>query len=239
MIAAVDAGNSRIKWGLHDGSTWLDQGVLATADAVWLKDIAEDWPSAARVAVCNVAGAAVHETIVSALKGRQTAPAWLRASAAACGVHNNYEQAGQLGSDRWAALIGARGQTSAACLVVCAGTATTVDVLDACGEFRGGIIMPGFDLMRTALARSTAQLPLAEGQFRDEPRNTMDAIVSGCLHAQAGAIERLFASLAGEANALCLLTGGAAPRIGPHLNIPLRRVDNLVLDGLVRFGASL
>ena len=132
-----------------------------------------------------------------------------------------------------------RGLTTGACLVVCAGTATTVDLLGADGEFRGGLIFPGFDLMRAALARDTAQLPLAEGEYRPLPRNTRDAIFSGCLHAQAGAIERMFATLAGAPGALCLLTGGGAARLAPHLNIPLQLTDNLILDGLLRYGSAL
>jgi type III pantothenate kinase len=153
-------------------------------------------------------------------------------------VRNSYDLPERLGADRWAALIGARGQLSTACLVVCAGTATTVDWLDAGGTFRGGLILPGVDLMRASLARNTAQLPLADGHFRYEPRNTMDAIVSGCMHAQVGAIERMFAKIAAEPGAVCLLTGGAAQSIVPLLNIPFRLTENLILDGLARFGAS-
>lgn len=239
-IVAIDAGNSRIKWGLHDGTAWLDKGVLATADAAWLRDAADEWPAGARIVICNVAGPQIGEAIAASLSGRRDAGiVWLHASAEACGVRNTYEQPEQLGADRWAALIGARARVAGACLVVCAGTATTVDLLDASGEFRGGLILPGFDLMRGALARNTAQLPLAEGVFRAAPRNTMDAIVSGCLHAQAGAIERMFATIAADPSAVCLLTGGGAERLVPHLNIPLQLTDNLVLDGLVRFGASL
>lgn len=238
-VVAIDAGNTRIKWGLHDGTVWLDKGVLATADAAWLRDAADEWP-ASRIVICNVAGPQIGEAIAASLSGRRDAGiVWLHASAEACGVRNTYEQPEQLGADRWAALIGARARVAGACLVVCAGTATTVDLLDASGQFRGGLILPGFDLMRGALARNTAQLPLAEGVFRAAPRNTMDAIVSGCLHAQAGAIERMFAAIAAEPGAVCLLTGGGAQRLSPHLNIPLQLTDNLVLDGLVRFGASL
>jgi type III pantothenate kinase len=70
------------------------------------------------------------------------------------------------------------------------------------------------------------------GRFSDVPRNTADAIESGCLLAQAGAIERAFAAM--EPGATCVLAGGAAGRIAPHLSIPVRLVDNLVLEGLVR-----
>jgi type III pantothenate kinase len=238
MIVAIDAGNTRIKWGTHDGLTWVAQGALPTTEAARLAGLAVGWPDGARVVACNVAGEAVADAISSALGPRFAPPLWLRSSAGVCGVRNAYEQPEQLGADRWAALIGARGLTACACLVVCAGTATTVDWLDAGGEFRGGLILPGVDLMRASLARNTAQLPLAEGEFCSAPRTTMDAIVSGCLHAQIGAIERMFTALADQPGAMCLLTGGAAQRIAPYLNIPCQRAENLILDGLVRFGTS-
>ena len=238
MIVAIDAGNTRIKWGTHEGTGWVAQGALPSAEAAGLAGLAIGWPDAARIVACNVAGKEVGEAIGAALAPRFASPLWLCSSAAICGVRNAYEQPEQLGADRWAALIGARGMTSSACLVVCVGTATTVDWLDADGEFRGGLILPGVDLMRASLARNTAQLPLAEGEFNCAPRTTMDAIVSGCLHAQIGAIERMFRALADLPGAICLLTGDAGQRIAPHLNIPCQLVENLILDGLVRFGTS-
>ncbi|KFB71201.1 MAG: pantothenate kinase [Candidatus Accumulibacter phosphatis] len=105
--------------------------------------------------------------------------------------------------------------------------------------FRGGLILPGYDLMRAALASNTAQLPLADGVFRSEPRNTMDAIVSGCLQAQLGAVERMFSAIATEPGARCLLTGGAAARLAAHLCIPFQLIDHLILSGLVRYAESL
>jgi len=237
-MIAIDAGNTRIKWGVHDGAAWLAQGALQTGAASRLAEVAAGWPSGERVVACNVAGEAVGATVEAALAARRSTVRWLRSSAQCCGVRNGYETPERLGADRWAALIGARAQTASACLVVCVGTATTVDLLAAHCEFRGGLILPGVDLMRASLARNTAQLPLAEGEFRCAPRNTMDAIVSGCLHAQLGAIERMYAKLAAEPGARCLLTGGAAPSLVPHLNIPFLLVENLILDGLVRFGAA-
>jgi type III pantothenate kinase len=238
-IVAIDAGNTRIKWGFHDGTMWAGKGVLATADAAWLSESADEWPADARIVICNVAGALAGATLSRLLAPRYSDIVTLHAEAEACGVRNSYEHPKQLGADRWAALIGARGRFSGACLVVCAGTATTVDLLDAAGVFCGGLILPGFDLMRAALAQNTAQLPLAEGEFRTTPRNTMDAIVSGCLHAQAGAIDRMFSAIADAPGALCFLTGGGAERLAPQLNIPLQLADNLILDGLVRYGTSL
>ena len=142
-------------------------------------------------------------------------------------VRNSYEQAGQLGADRWAALIGARAlHRGPVVVVVMAGTATTVDLLDETGVFLGGLIFPGFDLMRGSLARNTAQLPYADGSYTAQPRRTADAIFSGCLHAQAGAVERLFAQFAihpaakclvGEAGPSCFSAPVGAPEFQPHL----------------------
>ena len=237
-MIAIDAGNTRIKWGVHDGVTWLAQGALPTSEVSRLAEVAAAWPVGEQVVACNVAGDAVATAIGVALTSRFGALRWLRSSAYCCGVRNGYEQPERLGADRWAALIGARAQTAGACLVVCVGTATTVDWLAADGEFRGGLILPGVDLMRASLARNTAQLPFADGQYRCAPRNTVDAIVSGCLNAQLGAIERMYAKLSAEPGARCLLTGGAAPSLVPHLEIPSVLVESLILDGLVRFGAT-
>lgn len=236
MIIAIDIGNTRIKYGVHDGANWVARAALPTPEATRLLEIAAHWPAEADIVACNVAGDAIAQTVEHALQDRY-AVRWLRSSRQAGGVQSSYEQPERLGADRWAALIGARARCSSDCLVVCAGTATTVDHLDANGVFRGGLILPGVDLMRASLARNTAQLPFAEGAYRDEPRSTVDAIVSGCLYAQLGAIERMFARLSGVPDATCLITGGAAARIVPHLSIPVHLTENLILEGLLRFGS--
>jgi type III pantothenate kinase len=123
-------------------------------------------------------------------------------------------------------------------VVVGAGTATTVDLLSASGEFLGGLILPGYELMKRSLAQNTAGLPLVEGRRVDMPRNTADAIESGVAHAQAGAVERMHALLAGQAGPLgqvaCIVSGGAAPAVARGLGVPHRVVEHLVLDGVVR-----
>lgn len=239
MNIAIDAGNSRIKWGVHDGSSWVKQGSVPTEEALTLTGVAAHWPADARVVACSVAGVTVESAIEKVLGECGLPLFWARSEASAHGVRNGYDQPERLGADRWAALIGARSKVRGACLVVCAGTATTVDWLDGAGNFRGGLILPGVNLMLAALAKNTAQLPHAEGEYRAEPHNTMDAIVSGCLNAQAGAIERMFARVSAEESAHCLLTGGAAYRILPCLGIPCRMETTLVLDGLLRYASGL
>ncbi|BAL23013.1 type III pantothenate kinase [Azoarcus sp. KH32C] len=238
MILLIDAGNTRIKWAVLDGDTWLANDALAHGAVGELRAIAAAHPGVTRIFGANVAGPQVAAAIADALDGLAPPPQWLQSSAQSCGVINAYDNPRQLGCDRWAALIGARAQHAGAGLVVNAGTATTVDVLDADGHFRGGIILPGERLMRRSLAGNTAQLPFSEGRYTATPRNTADAIASGCLNAQAGAIERMFRHVADQADACCLLSGGGADALAGLLNVPLRRIDNLVLKGLAAIAAT-
>lgn len=235
MILCIDSGNSRIKWGLHGKDAWHERGVLEHAAVAQLAALPQQLPLPACVMIANVAGAAALASIRKALAPWISVLHEVKSTVAAGGVVNLYENPAALGVDRWCALIGARSLTQGPCVAVMAGTATTIDSLDGDGNFLGGLILPGLDLMRRALARDTAALPLAAGKYAAWPRTTDDAITSGCLEAQLGAIERAVARLA-EAD--CLLSGGAAATIGEHLAVPHRLVDNLVLEGLLRLAAD-
>lgn len=235
MILCLDAGNTRLKWGLHDGASWIVQGALPHGETAALAARLPARPQ--RVIACNVAGSIVAREI-EALAAQLAAPLdWFRSNPSCCGVTNGYDVPAQLGADRWAALVGARSLHGGPALVVMAGTATTIDRLDADGHFRGGLILPGLDLMRNALARNTAGLPDARGHYRLPPTNTDDAIVSGAIDATLGAIERMAHRAAG-AYFFVLLSGGAAAALVPHLELPFRHIDYLVLEGLARAGAG-
>lgn len=231
MIVCLDSGNTRIKWGVHDGREWLAQGALTHADCAELSVLPITWPDPDKVLLANVAGEQAARRIQEHL------PAWaprireVGSEFQRAGVTNLYQNPGRLGVDRWCALIGARSLTRSACVVVMAGTATTIDTLDADGNFLGGFILPGSQLMRRALARETAGLPFADGHYVAYPRCTDDAIVSGSIEAQAGAVERAFGRLA-EREAVCFLSGGNAEQLANSLVIPHVLAQNLPLEGL-------
>ncbi len=189
MILAIDAGNSRIKWGLHDNTDWI-----ASGRGIDIAELTVAWaalPEPERIIIVNVAGECIQAGLLDAVARWHAAPTWVNPGISACGVHNSYENPGQLGADRWAALIGARHRHRDACLVVNAGTALTIDMLSADGVFLGGIIVPGYTSMRQALATNTAALALQPGEFTRFPLNTGDAIASGAVQAMAGAVQRM------------------------------------------------
>jgi type III pantothenate kinase len=247
MLLLIDAGNTRVKWALVDARA--DLGNWAAFGALFHKDLdalGAAWRGHAitRVLASNVAGAAMREQIERALlhaAGMKPLPVeWFASSAERAGLHNGYRNPAQLGCDRFASAIGAHALfPDRALIVATCGTATTVDAVTPDGVFQGGMILPGLGLMASSLARNTAQLPHVgeSGAGVSVPRifadNTDDAIVSGCVAAQAGAIERAVAALAQQHGSVhCVLSGGAGPMIAPHLSTNAETVDNLVLIGL-------
>ncbi len=193
----------------------------------------------ARIVVSNVAGQATRDNLEQLLL-RVLGPVpieWFKSVPLLGGVRNGYREPAQLGCDRFAAAIGAHALYPAQALVVATcGTATTIDAVTAEGLFLGGMILPGLGLMATSLARNTAQLPQVTQHvdvatpFAD---NTDDAIVSGCIAAQTGAIERAVASLAQRYGTVqCIISGGAAMMVAPHLSVSCSTIANLVLVGL-------
>ncbi len=232
MILAVDCGNTRLKWGLYEDGAWRRTAAVPTADMARLEEHWKKLGPADSAVVANVAGTVARRKLASIFSRLSLRVAWVGPKRQQCGVTNGYRRPGQLGADRWAALIGARSLRGGPCLVVMAGTATTVDILEGDGRFGGGIILPGVELMKRSLAQHTAGLAHTKGRFATRPCSTSDAIETGCLLAQAGVIERMLASM--PPGAECLIAGGAAARIVPHLRIHSRRVDNLVLEGLIR-----
>ena len=241
-ILAIDCGNSRIKWALAHRGEWVERGVIDTADASALATALASVDAPERIVVANVAGDAVARHVESAVQ-RYGAPIHAVAGRSEQrGVRSGYAAPGQLGPDRWAALIGARHLYDGPCVVVNAGTTMTVDALSSEGVFLGGFIVAGYRLMREALSANTARLKVQDGAFSYFPDNTGDAIASGAINAMAGAVDRmvLYMTQTGEGEPAVLLSGGDAALLAPLLEPRARvqLVDNLVLEGLLCIGSG-
>lgn len=234
MILAIDAGNTRIKWGVHDGR-WLEQGVLAHDRLPDLAEHLQPYATLRRAVVCNVAGASVETAIKTMLEQTGITGLWVTAQAQSNGVSNGYANPTQLGSDRWAALVAAWHFKRSACVVASAGTALTVDALSSRGEFLGGLILPGLDMMRQSLLANTAGVSVVDGSFVDFPATTGDAVHSGALQAMAGAVGRMLDMLEKreQLRPHLLLAGGDASALQAALSGAGEIVDNLVMEGLV------
>jgi type III pantothenate kinase len=242
MMLLIDAGNTRVKWALAEAGAelgaWIVHGAASHADMpqlelAWCEAAATH--SVSRILIANVAGNALRVQLEYVLQRcmPDVPVTWFASLPSLAGVTNGYRNPAQLGCDRFAAAIAGHALApDRATIVVNCGTATTIDAVTPDGMFLGGMILPGLGLMASSLARNTAQLPqiaqdgkLPEG-FAD---NTDDAILSGILAAQSGAIEHACAAHKAEE---CIISGGAAPYIAPMLKVPYRIVENIVLIGL-------
>ncbi|MFO7637861.1 MAG: type III pantothenate kinase [bacterium] len=126
-----------------------------------------------------------------------------------------------LGADRLCVAEGARAHWPGDLAVADFGTAVTLNFVSAAGVFEGGPIMPGPDLMLTALGRGTARLPVAglrspSGLF---PRTTRSALSAGALAAVAGGVTHAVEQVCRRTgrNWRLVGTGGRAPLMSRHL----------------------
>jgi len=249
MKLLIDAGNSYIKWALIDGSERLHSDMVPIDQAgeftdlfcvrcgkprSYFREIEQIW-------VSNVAGEKVSQQIRNIKFVKPDQIFFVTPQESQCGVSNGYDRVEQLGIDRWVSLIAAWRLVQGKCLVVNSGTATTIDALSERGEFLGGLIIPGIELMQRCLLSGTDRLKSEVEDVDDVmlhgrdielfPKNTGEAMFIGAILATSGAIERQYASL-GDETAPVVLSGGSASLLKKNLNMPLNFVDNLVLQGL-------
>jgi type III pantothenate kinase len=243
----IDAGNTRLKYAVLSGTRlrgaraldWNPRNLERVARRV-LRGRFD------RVLVCSVAGGALERALRSAARrSGSPPPQFIRSTRRSAGVRNGYVQTWRLGADRWVAMLGAHAlYPGRALCVVDVGTAMTLDLLDAGGRHRGGLLVPGPGLMVASLLSNTAGIrrragPSARNNARRAGatlfgRSTRAGLLAGSTAACAALIERALA----EARATLrtrpklLLAGGDAKQVAPLLRVPYVRSDQLVLHGL-------
>ena len=155
-----------------------------------------------------------------------------RSMAAACGVDLSCVDASTLGMDRLANAI-ELGNRELPAAALDAGTALTLEYVDAKRVFRGGAIAPGRRMMRRSLAEGTAQLPeiaLAETAPEAPGRDTASAIRFGVDRGIVGMAEAWLAALPGVT---VYAVGGDAPFFLRALPALVPGGDDFTLRGLL------
>lgn len=239
MKLVVDVGNSRIKWArvedgrLRPGAFFERHGSIEEAlESVW----GELAPPTA-VLVCSVAGPAFNEWLAQWIASHwRIRPAWFESVARTLGLENGYAFPAQLGNDRWAALVGARGRFSGPLGVIDCGTAATVDVVDDDGRHRGGFILPGLALARQSLLQRTDSIrdigPAPPGVLG---RGTAECVANGTRLGLAGALERCMNEAERVLNGLSwVVTGGEWHELEGLVGKSIIYDPDLVLKGLAR-----
>jgi type III pantothenate kinase len=240
----LDVGNSRLKWGVLDDGNIRRTGHISQ-DRIREQGLTVLTTKLPRrvdvVRASNVAGNSLATRLSGVVGLHCNADVhFARSEKRGWGVTNSYRQPRRLGVDRWVAMIGAWAEFQSACLIVDAGTAVTLDAIDADGLHLGGQIIPGVETMLDSLSSATSDIPPVKAPLRQSSgdlkifgRNTAAAVREGAQNAVAGAIDRAFRTLQSNAyEPTIILTGGGASRIlGALEATPVHR-PNLVLHGL-------
>ncbi|WP_455941970.1 bifunctional biotin--[acetyl-CoA-carboxylase] ligase/type III pantothenate kinase [Neisseria sp.] len=239
----LDGGNSQLKWAWVENGTFSEVGRAPYRD---LTRLGEEWLQFADDDV-KIVGCAVCGSVKKAMVEEQlTHPVeWLSSMPQALGIRNHYRRPEEHGSDRWFNALGSRRFTQNACVVVSCGTAVTTDALTEDNHYLGGTIMPGFHLMKEAMALKTANLNRPIGKVYPFPTTTPNAIASGMMDAVCGALMMMHGRLkdkTGEGKPVdIIITGGGAARVVQALpesfvhDNQVKIVDNLVIHGLLHW----
>jgi type III pantothenate kinase len=241
MILLFDIGNTNTHLGLANASRVVRQTDIPTAS--WFNGTARTrlakFVGKTRIegaALCSVVPKATRHVhpVVKKFWGRaclELTPKTLR------GVGIDYPKPNTIGPDRLANAVAARHHFGAPVVVVDFGTAVTFDVVDARGNYIGGIIAPGLAAMTDYLHEKTALLPrIRIHEFkRAIGKSTEEAMLVGAVHGYRGLIHGLLAELKRELKSRRLpvvATGGYAKLIAAKLPEIWRVEPNLTLEGL-------
>lgn len=229
----VDIGNSRMKWGLvedgriadvanlnFDRESWVRQGLA------WDLDQGDCWFIAS-----------VNRPVFDRLK-KTVGDATHIESYRQIPLELDIDTPESVGLDRVLACLAAKkyAQVREPFLVVQAGTALVINLVNAAGAFAGGAILPGSALMAKSLREHTAQLPevVIDKPVAPVPgRTTRDAIRTGIYWASIGAILTLRTGFCDSEVLPVFLTGGDAELLLGSIPEPVRHIPDLVLEGIL------
>jgi type III pantothenate kinase len=233
VILELDAGNTRIKWRVIEGANVLARGAVLHTEE-WQRQVEIALDSApARVRVANVAGPDVRQAVVTLAKIRWGVDAELASTDQGVGiVTHRYEQPEKLGVDRWLTLLAARKAHQGVSIIVDAGSAVTLDVVDQCGQHLGGFIVPGLEMQRQALLGATSDVQIQDSKYSLTValgRDTSRAVINGGVAMVVGMIGLVCEQYV---NARLWVSGGDGGALLPFLPSQAEFNGDLVMDGL-------
>lgn len=223
----LDVGNTRIKWRLVSAEKVVHQGVDLKSEVAfevgapsWLNDVHDVWVSS------------VHQEQNKWIESQFSSVHYAATKDTQCGLINSYADVSRMGVDRWLAMLAARQRDlSSSHIVIDAGTAITLDVIDAIGQHVGGYICPGLEMMKQALLGGTNSV-LADSDWevgREPGMETQVCVDHGIQDMVLSWFERHFLL---SPDAKVTISGGDGERLSGLLGLKDDYYPDLVLDGL-------
>jgi type III pantothenate kinase len=249
MLLAIDAGNTNVVFALLEGREIRARWRIATdprrtADeyAVWLHQLltleGHALGDVDAVIIGTVVPRALHNLRVLASKYFGVEPLVAGAKGAEYGIELDVVEPQTVGADRALNAIAAHATHKGDLIVIDFGTATTFDVVDFSGAYKGGIIAPGINLSLDALVSAAAKLPRIAIEAPEGRsfvgRTTEDQMHIGIFWGYVAMMEGLVERLKGEIGrpAKVIATGGLAILFNDHTRIFDMIEPDLTIQGL-------
>lgn len=248
VLIAIDVGNTETHFGVYDGSRLADSFRLSTDSTRTTDELValvgqliydnERWDRS-RMPEGVIIGSVVptmHERLQAMSQKLFGCQAMFVEPGIKTGIPIRNLNPAEVGADRIVNAVAAVEGYGAPVVVVDFGTATTFDVVNARGEYIGGLILPGVGISAEALFRSASRLYRVDIRRPERliGRTTVEAMQSGIYNGAIGQVDGILARLLddlGERPRL-VATGGLAPMIAPGSKYLDEVNPQLTLDGL-------
>jgi len=249
MLLVADVGNTNVVFALYEGGESRARWRIATDPrrtgdeyAVWLLQLLQvegvDRKEITQIIVGSVVPRAVHNLSVLGEKYFGIEPLIAGEGKACWNFQIDVENPRSLGADRALNALAAHAKYEGDLIIVDFGTATTFDVIDFNGAYKGGIIAPGINLSLDALVGKTAMLPRIAIESPKSNSvigtNTEDQMLIGVFWGYVAMMEGLIGKMKAEIGreVKVVATGGLAILFDSHTEI-FDAVDaDMTLDGL-------
>ena len=250
MLLAIDAGNTNVVFAVLVGREVVARWRIATdprrtADeyAVWLSQLLHleglSRDAIEGVIIATVVPRALHNLQVLSSKYFKTEALIAGRAPVEWDIALDIDEPQSLGADRAVNTIAAHALHPGDLIVVDFGTATTFDVSDYNGTYKGGIIAPGINLSLDALVTAAAKLPRVaieapHGNNSVIGTNTVDQMQIGIFWGYIALVEGLVARLKQEVGrpAKVIATGGLAALLQDHTTVFDAVEPDLTIQGL-------
>lgn len=247
MLLAFDIGNTNIVAGLFDQKKLLSSfrfstKATATADEIslliksWLSDNRPGKADIKSVIVCSVVPSLTNTFELLSNKHFNCVPIIVSANLK-LPVKIKIDNPEQVGADRIANAVAGFEKFGGELIVVDFGTATNFDVVDAGGNYIGGVLIPGPETSMSELARKAARL--YEVPFSPPKKvvgtNTTEALMSGLFYGTVGQVDAILERIISETKFQkpnVVGTGGLAEKVAKHSRHIKVIEPNLTLEGL-------
>jgi len=235
----IDIGNTRLKWGVSDNAELRCVGALFLSeldrlDEVLMPALGAEATNVGEVHVACVASPDVLSLVCEwSRRVLGLVPRVAKVQGVQAGLRVAYRDLSHLGVDRWLSMLAVWTQMRQASVVICAGSAITVDVIDDSGRHCGGLIVPGIHMMGAALTANTSAIKIASLTLPQKWRlgcDTLPCIENGVAAMLSGMLDSVWASVPGHAQVF--VAGGDADAVMALLPVSGEKRENLVMEGL-------